>query len=145
MRDITIDELKEMTEAEGLVLQGCGGDLREWVDGVNAMLTEEGILLDGDTFKDVRRFEHNGLICLLFSMGDVKLAVGKLALWRLATHQEFGGTWLSDYLPNYLGIDRDDPEKRLSVQDQIRTHRKREAARGDAAEKPRGKKDEPQL
>ena len=26
----------------GLILQGCGGDLRQWVDGVNEMLAEEG-------------------------------------------------------------------------------------------------------
>ena len=27
---------------------------------------------------------------------------GKLAAWRLMTHGEFGGTWLSDYIPNRL-------------------------------------------
>ena len=34
---------------------------------------------------------------------DVKLDVGKLAIWRLQTHEAFGGTWLSDYVPNKLG------------------------------------------
>ena len=29
--------------------------------------------------------------------------VGKLAMWRLQTHGQFGGTWLSDYVPNRLG------------------------------------------
>ena len=29
--------------------------------------------------------------------------MGKLAVWRLATHSTFGGTWLSDYVPNRLG------------------------------------------
>ncbi|WP_320996805.1 hypothetical protein [Enterocloster bolteae] len=33
-------------------------------------------------------------------MDDVKLDVGKLAMWRINTHQQFGGTWLSDYLAN---------------------------------------------
>ena len=26
------------------VIQGCGGDLQEWVDGINDLLTQEGIL-----------------------------------------------------------------------------------------------------
>ena len=29
--------------------------------------------------------------------------MGKLAMWRLQTHGAFGGTWLSDYVPNRLG------------------------------------------
>ena len=29
--------------------------------------------------------------------------MGKLAMWRLQTHGNFGGTWLSDYVPNRLG------------------------------------------
>ncbi len=92
-----------MTDSEGLILQGCGGDLEEWVTGLNEMLTEEGILLDGDTFKDVSSFEHGGMTNLLFSMDDVKLDVGKLAMWRLQSHSVFGGTWASDYIPNALG------------------------------------------
>ena len=34
---------------------------------------------------------------------DMKLEVGKLAVWRLASYSAFGGTWLSDYVPNRLG------------------------------------------
>ena len=29
--------------------------------------------------------------------------MGRLAIWRLQTHPHFGGTWLSDYVPNRLG------------------------------------------
>ena len=29
--------------------------------------------------------------------------MGRLAMWRLRTHEDFGGTWLSDYVPNKLG------------------------------------------
>jgi hypothetical protein len=67
------------------------------------MLTEEGILLDGDTFKEVSSFEHGGTTNLLFGIDDVKLDIGKLAMWRLQSHGAFGGTWLSDYVPNKLG------------------------------------------
>lgn len=107
MKQITIDELRNMTTAEGLILQGCGGDLREWSDGINEMLTDEQILQNGDTFKDVRAFERNGLTNLFFNMENVDLNVGKLAMWRLATHDTFGGTWLSDYRTNQLGIERE--------------------------------------
>ena len=34
---------------------------------------------------------------------NVKLDIGKLAIWRLQTHADFGGTWLSDFVPNRLG------------------------------------------
>ncbi len=103
MKQITTDELRRMNGSEGLILQGCGGDLEEWVTGLNEMLTEQGILLDGDTFKDVSSFEHGSMTNLLFSMDDVKLDIGKLAMWRLQSHSVFGGTWLSDYIPNALG------------------------------------------
>jgi len=109
MEQITIEQIKQMTDSEGLVLQGCGGDLQVWVNGVNDILTKEGILLGGDTFKRVSLFQHDGRTNLLFHFDDVKLDVGKLAMWRLRTHQQFGSMWLSDYLPNRLGIDCSQP------------------------------------
>lgn len=108
MNHITVSELKKMTGTEGLVLQGCGGDLQEWADGINGMLTKEGILLEDDTFKEISVFEHEGRTNILFHMDDVKLDIGKLAMWRLMTHSTFGGTWLSDYLPNRLGVNTDE-------------------------------------
>ena len=65
---VSLHDLRKMNDSDGLVLQGCGGDLKEWVDGINDMLD-----------------------------------IGKLAMWRLQTHELFGGTWLSDYVPNRLG------------------------------------------
>lgn len=29
--------------------------------------------------------------------------MGKLAAWRIQSHEMFGGTWVSDYVPNRLG------------------------------------------
>lgn len=100
---IAAEDLRCMEGKEGLILQGCGGDPKEWVDGINRMFTEEGILLEGTEFTEVSVFEHDGLTCILFPFEDVKLAMGKLAVWRLQTHGDFGGTWLSDYVPNRLG------------------------------------------
>lgn len=100
---ITTEDLRRMEEKEGLVLQGCGGDLKEWVDGINDMLTEAGILKEGTRFEDVSAFQYGELTCLLFPFEDVKLEMGKLAVWRLQTRENFGGTWLSDFVPNQLG------------------------------------------
>ena len=83
---ITAEDLRRMPDKEGLILQGCGGDLTEWVDGINEMLTKAGILQDGCQFENVAAFQHGELTCLLYPFDDVKLDIGKLALWRLQTH-----------------------------------------------------------
>lgn len=112
VKTMSVDELAKMTSDEGLILQGCGGDLNEWVNGINAQLTAQGILLNGSRFEKVSVFQHDGLTNLLFHFGDdVELNMGKLAFWRLQTHAQFGGTWLSDYLPNRLGVINDDEEE----------------------------------
>ena len=103
IKAITSNGLRRMGDREGLILQGCGGDLQEWLDGINEMFTANGILKDGTKFENISVFEHEGLTCLLFPFDGVKLDVGKLALWRLQTHATLGGTWLSDYVPNRLG------------------------------------------
>jgi hypothetical protein len=103
IKQITADDLRHMSDSEGLILQGCGGDLQEWVDGINDLLTEAGILLDGSKFETVSTFQHDGLTNLLFPFDGVKLDMSRLAMWRLQTHDQFGGTWLSDYVPNRLG------------------------------------------
>lgn len=106
VKQITTDDLRRMKGTEGLILQGCGGSLDEWVDGINDMLTESEILLNGTKFKaeNCCVFENEGLTNLMFAFSeDVKLDVGKLAMWRLQTHSNFGGKWLSDYVDNRLG------------------------------------------
>lgn len=103
IKNITLHELRKMNGSEGLVLQGCGGDLQEWVDGINEMLTESGILRNGNRFEKAYTFKNEGLTCLLFPFDNVQLDVGKLAIWRLETRETFGSTWLSDYVPNNLG------------------------------------------
>ena len=103
IQEKTTEDLRHMTNEEGLILQGCGGDLQEWVDGINDLLTQEGILLNGTKFEHAATFQRDGLTNLLFSFEEVQLNVGKLAMWRIQTHSQFGGTWLSDYVPNRLG------------------------------------------
>ena len=53
---------------------------------------------------DAYTFQHDGVTCLLFPFKqDMELDMEKLSVWRLGTHSTFGGTWLSDYVPNRLG------------------------------------------
>ena len=103
IRTITIDQLRRMENQEGLVLQGCGGSAREWLDGINRMLTANGCLKNGTVFTDVHVFQKDGSTCLLFPFSDdVKLDLGKLAIWRARSNERFGSTWLSDYVENEL-------------------------------------------
>lgn len=105
MNVITVStaDLRQMHDQEGLVLQVCGGKMEDWVNGINELLTEDGILLNGSKFQTGYAFENDDVTCLLLPFDKVKLDIGKLAMWRLKTYGAFGGTWLSDYVPNRLG------------------------------------------
>ena len=99
---VTTDDLRRMNGKEGLVLQGCGGDPQEWLDGINGLLTDEGILKNGSRTNMLFPFEDG-----------VEIDMGMLAMWRLCSHEQFGGTWLSDYVPNRLGgfVSEHEPNK----------------------------------
>ena len=103
VQTITTEEMRRNDAGEGLILQGCGGDLQEWVDGINDMLTESGILKNDTTFENVYKFEHDGWSVCFFPFRDVDLDMGRLAIWRLQTRETFGSMWLSDFVDNYLG------------------------------------------
>lgn len=103
IKNITTSDLRKMNNKEGLILQGCGGEVKEWVDGINDILTENGILLDDTKFDDVSVFQNDGVTCILYPFDNVHLDVGKLSMWRLQSYTAFAGTWLSDYVDNKLG------------------------------------------
>ena len=103
IRRIQAGDLRKMSDREGLILQGCGGDPQEWLEGINEMLTDAGILRNGSRFERASLFEYDGHTNMLFDFEGVDLDVGKLAMWRLTTYGTIGGTWLSDYVPNRLG------------------------------------------
>lgn len=79
INQITADDLRRMKEQEGLILQGCGGEIQEWVDGINGLLTDAGILLNGSRFETVSVFHQGELTNLLFPLEGVELNPGRLA------------------------------------------------------------------
>ena len=104
VKEVDAQALKAMHGEEGIIFQGCGGPVEEWIDGINEMLTDAGILKEGTRLEDVTKFENEEVTNLLFKFGkDDKIDIAKFAMWRLQTHSQFGGTWLSDYVPNRLG------------------------------------------
>ena len=103
IKNISLSDLRRRNGKEGLILQGCGGETQDWVDGINKMLTDKGILLDKTKFENVSVFKSDGVTCILYPFEDVHLDIGKLAMWRLQSYTAFAGTWLSDYVDNKLG------------------------------------------
>ena len=99
IKSISLHDLRKMNDSEGLVLQGCGGDLQECC---LLYTSDAGILQNDNRFEKAYSFKNGGLTCLLFPFEDVQLDVGKLAIWRLRTREDFGSTWLSDYIVNNL-------------------------------------------
>lgn len=67
---INTEDLRRMKNSEGLIIQGCGGDLHEWIDGINELLTKDKILLDGTVFTEVSAFKHGELTNLLFHFNE---------------------------------------------------------------------------
>ena len=96
-------QLRTMSGKEGIILQGCGGEPQEWLEGVNRMFREANILKGDSKFDKCYVFEHNDHTCMLFPFENTVLDVGRLAMWRLQNYEIFGGTWLSDFVPNRLG------------------------------------------
>ena len=111
---ITTEDLRKMKGKEGIILQGCGGEPQEWLEGVNRMMNEAGIFRNGSKFENCYVFKQDNLTCMLFPFENTELDVARLAMWRLQNYELFGGTWLSDYVPNYLGgfIQEDKEPKR---------------------------------
>ena len=90
INSITLSDLRRMNGKEGLILQGCGGEIKEWMDGINKMLTDKGILLDNTKFENVSVFQNDGVTCILYPFEEVYLDIGKLAMWRLQHLPELG-------------------------------------------------------
>ena len=102
--------MRPLPQTWGFLLQGCGGDLREWVDGINKLLLDADIIKSGQKLDNVVSFKYNDLTCLVFPFDGIELDMSKMAIWRLATRETFGSMWLSDFIDNYLGKITEKPD-----------------------------------
>ncbi len=100
IKEIDLENLYQYQE--GLVIQGCGGDLQEWVDGITNLLIENQVLQKEFSFPEVATFQHNQDRNILFPLDHEGLNMMKLIPWRLENREKFGAVWLSDYKPNTL-------------------------------------------
>ena len=75
---IQAGDLRGMSDREGLILQGCGGDLKEWVDGINDMLTESGILQNESRFEEAYTFKNENLAVLFQKMNKNRMKIAVL-------------------------------------------------------------------
>ena len=102
IKEINEQDLLKMKDKEGLILQGCGGDLNDWLQGITEDFTKRNILMNNSKFEDIYSFKSGEITNLLFPLDNADVNVPKLAMWRIGTHEVFGGTWLSDYIDNRL-------------------------------------------
>lgn len=84
------------------MLQGCGGDYDEWIDGITNTLKDNGIVPDSFSFDEIYLFEKDGVTNISFALNNKSIDISKLAMFRLKIRNEFGAMWLSDYIDNYL-------------------------------------------
>lgn len=89
---------------EGLVFYGCGGDLREWVNGLGGVMETAGVVaapalerFDVASICSVQTTGGRTDLVMPFGEGE-GIDIGRMAMWRLA----FGDcSWMSDYVVNY--------------------------------------------
>lgn len=46
IKQINMRDLLDYEGREGLILQGCGGDPQEWIDGINDLFTKQELLTE---------------------------------------------------------------------------------------------------
>lgn len=68
IRRIQVGDLRGMSDREGLILQGCGGNPQEWLEGINEMLADAGILRNGSRFERASLFEYDGHTNMLLTL-----------------------------------------------------------------------------
>ena len=102
IKQITIDQLKQMTGTEGLIIEvdTDDGDLDKMASIVNKLFTREGVLRNGDTLKDVYTFEYDGRAHLLFNMQGIDFDRERLHQLDLK---------LNDFSQNRFGIEPEVP------------------------------------
>ena len=88
----------------GIIVMGAGKPLVGWIEGIDKMLKEEGIVNNINVFEDAYVLSDNVLgvegrtdLVLIFNE-KAKIQIGKLAMWRI----RFGSvSWIDDFINNY--------------------------------------------
>lgn len=100
--------LKELASASAFTIEGAGGDLNEWMEGlneemakvnignVNTFYTFKGKLMN-DTYALTGKNKYDDTLTFLCFRLD-GLDVGKLAIFKM----QFGARWLDDIVDNNL-------------------------------------------
>lgn len=100
-------------EKEGLVMLGCGEPYGDWPKGVGEMLAEAGIANTPDPWEQevVLLTTTGGRHDLVLFWKPKTVVIGKLAMWRLAVHDQIPASWVSDYLTNYADQHGEQPNR----------------------------------
>lgn len=98
--------LKELASASAFTIEGAGGDLKEWMEGLNGEMTKLNIgtvntfytfkgKLMNDTYALTGKNKYQDTLTFLCFRLD-GLDVGKLAIFKM----QFGARWLDDIVDN---------------------------------------------
>lgn len=96
----TTKEIFKLKGEEGLVAVGCGGDITDWVEGLNEIVYLCGATELESYWKidDVHEFELANITCIYFPIED-NMDMGKLAVIRIEYMEWL--KWLSDFQVNF--------------------------------------------
>lgn len=81
-----------------MVLLGCDGTEREWLEGIEGLFHDEGLVDKDYKIKESFIFENLGRIDFIIDVSDIDIS--KLAIVRLKMREVFGAMWLQDYIDN---------------------------------------------
>ncbi len=96
---ISAEEVRALTDSEGLIIQRLRGDLNEWMDIFNWMLAGVHVLKDGTKFNNGLAFQSDGWNCLLLLFGkNVSINTDELEQWRKQAAGFFHTRLLSDFI-----------------------------------------------
>lgn len=98
VKQITVDELRDMGAQGGLVFHNCPISPYELASLLNEAFTCAGILRDGNEFKAVMTFRHNGADNVVFPFENIDLEHVKLVAWQVMTYDTCHGLFLSDFI-----------------------------------------------
>lgn len=95
-------------EKFAIVVTGAGGDLNDWVKGLSEDLINNNLINEEDKSKDIFteaykitgnvKGEDGRIDLLLIFNSNIKINIGRLAMWRL---RRSSIKWHDDFLDNY--------------------------------------------